>query len=29
MITKIPKILYENKVAEVLDEIRYHYIGFI
>ncbi len=25
MITKIPKILYENKVAEVLDEIRYQH----
>ncbi len=25
MITKIPKILYENKITEVLDDIRYNY----
>ncbi|MFX0042546.1 MAG: hypothetical protein ACFE8L_06510 [Candidatus Hodarchaeota archaeon] len=25
MITHIPKILYENKITEVLDEIRYNY----
>ena len=34
MITKIPKILYKNKISEVLDDIRYNYgklarIGYI
>lgn len=34
MITKIPKVLYKNKIAEVLDDIRYNYgklarIGYI
>jgi hypothetical protein len=25
MITHIPKVLYENKITEVLDDIRYQY----
>ena len=25
MIANIPKVLYENKITEVLDEIRYNY----
>ena len=25
MITHIPKVLYQNKITEVLDDIRYHY----
>ncbi|KKM62928.1 hypothetical protein LCGC14_1516740 [marine sediment metagenome] len=25
MLTKIPKILYKNKISEVLDDIRYNY----
>ena len=34
MITKIPKVLYKNKIAEVLDDIRYNYgtlarVGYI
>ena len=34
MITNIPKVLYKNKIAEVLDDMRYNYgkiarIGYI